>query len=308
VEILGQYELLEHVADDPPWRLFRARRIASTHPYREGSEPGVDGDELILRWLRHPPSDEGEWRALEEGRLASTLRHENVEPILEWSVERQLCVEPISHGWRLNLILERATTVAVSSACRIARDLCAGLTSLHDRQSAIVHGDVRTHRVLITTGGQARLRNPALAIQRPVPAILSLGAPKIIERISPEMIIGRELDHRSDLYQLGVILYELLVGAPPSHRQTPDLTLDAIVTASALAPSRWRADVTPRLDELVLSCLEKKPEARPQSAAEVASALDDIRAAEGWPHEDVALQELLIATGLRSKARIAGYL
>lgn len=270
----------------------------------------MEEGEVILRWLRYQPSDERERRALEEGDSAVALRHENVEAILEWNAESHYCVERLTRGWRLNLILERTKTLPVSSACRVARDLCRGLVALHEAGEQVVHGDVRTHTTLITTSGEVRLRNPALAIQRPVPTVLSLGPPKVIERLSPEMVRGVDVDGRSDIYQLGVILYEMLTGKVPLRWSTPAGTIEAIGSGSVTPapPSRHRMDVTPALDTIVMGCLTKRVEDRPRSATEVEAALSDIQDNEGWSDEDAALKEQLSAAGMRSTGRIGGYL
>src|SRR5207244_1948114 len=103
---------------------------------------------------------------------------------------------------------------------------------------------------------------------------VALGTPAYM---SPEQASADpSVDHRADIYSLGVLAYELLTGQPPFAGRTPQNVLAAHVTEAPEAITRRRASLPPALAALVMRCLEKRPADRPQSASEVVHALDDI--------------------------------
>jgi serine/threonine protein kinase len=161
---------------------------------------------------------------------------------------------------------------------RTARQLCRGLAHVHGR--GVIHRDVAATNILLDERGVAHLGDfdQATAAEE---AVMGASVPLTPEGMAaPELLNGAEPDHRADLYALGAVLYELLVGAQPS----------AVAPATEVAPpSQLRPDAPPRLDTLILSMLATDPEDRPKDAEDVLNELRDI--------EKTADLELLIAGG-----------
>src|SRR5690606_14004772 len=159
--------------------------------------------------------------------------------------------------------------------------VCDGLALAH--RAGIVHRDLKPHNVMLTRDGQgaelAKLVDFGIAKTFEVDTHTqltaegsTLGTPHYM---SPEQATGRDVDHRSDIYSLGIILYEMLTGDVPFNDPSLPAVLVKHLTETPKPPTARRPDlaIPAALDALVLKCLEKDPTARCQSAEELAAAL-----------------------------------
>jgi serine/threonine protein kinase len=172
----------------------------------------------------------------------------------------------------------RDSQVCLTDFFRTARQLCRALAHVHGRD--VIHRDVAATNILLDERGVAHLGDFDTAISTDEAAIAAI-VPLTPEGVgAPELLSGAKLDHRADLYALGAVLYELLVGTPPFAGRVP---------AQLVPPSQLRQGVPPRLDTLILSMLAADRDDRPESAQAVLDELRDI--------ERTADLELLIAGG-----------
>jgi Tol biopolymer transport system component len=168
----------------------------------------------------------------------------------------------------------------------ILRDVCDGLAYAHSQ--GIVHRDVKPDNVLLsgrhamlTDFGVARAATEAAASPLAAGATVTLGTPAYM---APEQISGNaQVDQRADIYSVGVLAYELLVGRPPFEGATRQELLSAHLSAVPTPLATLRPDVPPPLAELVMKCLEKRPDDRWASADELVQRLEAIAAAKGVP-------------------------
>ena len=203
-----------------------------------------------------------------EVRLARQVSHPNVCRVFdvdESDGQPFLSMEYID-GEDLASLLQRIGRVPEDKALELARQICAGLAAAHD--AGILHRDLKPANVMIDGRGRARLTDFGLA---------SLGGDVRDEEIrsgtpaymAPEQLAGREVTVRSDLYALGLVLYELFTG-----RRAFEPAPGAPTRPGAPTPPSSRvAGLDPRIERAILHCLEDKPAARPASAREVAAAL-----------------------------------
>src|SRR5205823_1824543 len=215
--------------------------------------------------------------------LAAKLQHPHIVPLLTAGEANGLpyFTMPFVDGESLRVRLARHGELPVNHAIRILREIASALAYAHEH--GIVHRDLKPDNVLLS-GGSAMVTDfgVAKALSASTNAEhagltslgVALGTPAYM---SPEQASADpSVDHRADIYSLGVLAYELLTGQPPFAGRTPQHLLAAHVTEAPEAITRRRASLPPALAALVMRCLEKRPADRPQSASEVVHALDDI--------------------------------
>ena len=220
--------------------------------------------------------------------LAAKLQHPHIVPLLSAGESNGLPYfsMPFVEGESLRVRLARHGELPVNDAIRILREIAAALAYAHEH--GIVHRDIKPDNVLLS-GGSAMVTDFGVAKALSASSNaehggmtslgVALGTPAYM---SPEQATADPtIDHRADIYAFGVLAYELLTGQPPFAGRTPQNLLAAHVTEAPEPISKRRASLPPTLAALVMRCLEKRPADRPQSAAEVVHALDDITTPSG---------------------------
>src|SRR5690349_2066958 len=216
-----------------------------------------------------------------EIQLAAKLQHPHIVPLLTAGASGDLLyyIMPRIEGESLRARLAREHELPIGEAVRILRDVCDALAYAH--QHGIVHRDVKPDNVLFS-GKHALVADfgvaKAVASSAGATALTSLGmALGTPAYMAPEQAAGDpNVDHRADLYAVGVVGYEMLAGRPPFSGMSPQGLLAAQVTATPDPLTRHRDSVPPALAELVMRCLAKHPADRPQSADELVSQLEDM--------------------------------
>jgi len=166
----------------------------------------------------------------------------------------------------------------LDQALRIAEQVCQALEHAHGR--GIVHRDLKPGNIWLTQDGTAKLGDFGLAVALDRSRLTMAGTMMgTAAYMPPEQALGGEANHRSDLYSLGCVLYELVTGRPPFLGDDTLGIISQHVNAPPLAPSWHKPDVPPALDALILRLLRKSPDERPASAAEVITALVSIASA-----------------------------
>ena len=182
-------------------------------------------------------------------------------------------------GVTLRYLLQQAGKLPFSAALRIARQLCMGLDAAH--QMGVIHRDIKPENLIIEQSGNAKLMDFGIARSagrsdsgHTQPGMF-LGTPNYA---SPEQLSGMDLDQRSDIYSTGVMLCEMFCGKLPfSGGSTMELYV-AHLQQPPIKPSALWPDIPRALEEVILKCLEKKPDDRYASAADLMVALSGLRA------------------------------
>ncbi|MFO0727352.1 MAG: serine/threonine-protein kinase [Myxococcota bacterium] len=223
---------------------------------------------------------------LDEARIAAGVRHPNVVQVQELhhqGDELFLVMEYLegeSVVALLRALSERGIAVPIPVACFIAAECCAGLRAAHElvdesgRPLHLVHRDVSPDNIFLTYDGVVKLLDFGIAKARDRLAHTRTGHVRgKAAYMSPEQILGEPLDHRSDLFSLGVVLYELLTGRRLFTGDN-DLALAKAICEGPIAPPRsLRPEISMPLESVLLRALEKRRGDRFESAGDLRAAL-----------------------------------
>lgn len=238
---------------------------------------------------------------LDEARIASQLDHPNVVRILEVDHDEdvQWFAMELVLGENLGKLGERARKktmpVDPAVAARVIGDAAAGVDHAHTRTDArgrplgIIHRDVTPPNVMVTDDGQVKVLDFGIAKAFDRVARTEAGAFKgKVEYLSPEQILGAELDHRIDIFALGAVLFELLTGKKLFARSSMVATLGAITECRVPRPSKVAPSVPRALDDIVLRALARDREQRYATAAELSDALEAFAQESRLPRDALA--------------------
>ncbi|HME69959.1 MAG TPA: serine/threonine-protein kinase [Myxococcota bacterium] len=234
----------------------------------------------VLKRLRPElsASEELVERFAREARAAAAVHHQNVVAVYDWiglRGEHYIAQEYVD-GVDLGAALKQVGRFPWRVAALVLLELARGLEAIHARGT--VHRDLKPANVLLGRAGEVKIADFGIAIEAASDGLTrpgtTLGTPPYI---APEQLLGERADARSDLFALGVVLYEMLAGAPP-HREAGAGEMQALLTRlqrERYEPIRKVASDVPRwLARLVRSLLRGKPRARPASAQRVRQTLE----------------------------------
>ncbi len=174
-------------------------------------------------------------------------------------------------GEDLASLLRRIGRLPAPKALDIARQLCAGLAAAHDK--GVLHRDLKPANVMIDGRGQARITDFGLAVAGDIGRAAGETRRGRVAYMAPERFTGRPATVQSDLYSLGLVLYETYTGHAPFTASTVGDWQRAHSSSTPATPSSHVSDIEPAVERVILRCLEKDPARRPASAAQVAAAL-----------------------------------
>ena len=213
-------------------------------------------------------------RFLREMRVRACLVHPNIVTFFTaMPLEgRLVMITELAEGLPLSERLQLGP-IPWLEAVACARQVLAAVGCAHERK--IVHRDITPDNIIAVPGGMMKLTNFRLAESiHALPPAQTGGILGSVNYISPEQIKGTDpVDHRADLYSMGIVLYEMLVGRPPFRSASQFEVMLAHVNQQPEPPSRFTPGVPPELDAVVLKALTKSPDRRYQSAREFDEAL-----------------------------------
>lgn len=260
-DTVGHWRLTQHLAGGGMARLFRA---VDTR----------DGREVVVKLLPASADDASRERFAREIHVLGELDHPRIVPLVDAGVVDDapyLVLPLIDHGDLADRIAREDGPLPLSLVRRIALQLCDALAYAHLR--GVVHRDLKPANVLVDASGDVLLADFGIALsagnERLTQAGQAIGTP---EFLAPEQALGIA-DMRSDVYALGLILFQLATGRLPFDARTPAQWLAAHREESPPSLRSINPDVPEPFERVVLHALAKQPEARFQSAAEMAAAL-----------------------------------
>jgi tetratricopeptide (TPR) repeat protein/tRNA A-37 threonylcarbamoyl transferase component Bud32 len=212
-----------------------------------------------------------------ELRLTRKIRHKNVCQMFDLGEEKgtQFITMEYVPGEDLRSSIRRFGQLPVGKSISIAKQICEGLAEAH--RLGVVHRDLKSNNIMIDKEGNVRIMDFGIARSLESKGItgagVMIGTP---EYMSPEQVEGKEVDQRSDIYSLGVILYEMVTGRVPFQGDTPFTIGMKHKGEIPRNPKELNTQISDDLNRMILRCLEKDKEKRYQSAGEVHSELENI--------------------------------
>ncbi len=261
--IAGRYEVLGRIADGGMSSVYRARRID-------------DGKVVALKVLRDQYVADREFieRFIREARAAQALLHPNIVPVLDSGQDGDtyfIAMEYVD-GLDLKWHLRRTGRLEAADAERITRAVCDALEYAH--HEGIVHRDIKPQNILLAADGTVNVTDFGIARALASATITQTGTVLgSVQYLSPEQARGAPVGRTSDIYALGVVLFEMLTGRLPFEGDSPIAIALKHLHEQAPSPRTIEPSVPRRLEGIILKAMAKRPEARYQSAREMAADL-----------------------------------
>ena len=305
-EVFGKYHLLEKIATGGMAEVYRARSY------------GISGFEKILvikRILDHLGKDDEFVRLfIDEARIAVSLIHTNLVQVFELGEEEgsyYMAMEYVA-GLDLARLVNRANRVGpfpMPLACFVVGECLKALQFAHERTDEdgnplnIVHCDISPQNVLVSTAGEVKVTDFGISRAN----FQSKEQHEVIRGkyayMSPEQVEGRPLDGRSDLFSLGIVMYELLTGRRLFKARSREETLARVKRAEVPSPRGFRPELSEDLEGFLLRSLARFPEHRWNDAGEMLDALAAIMVREGIRTNNNDLAGYLKEVGQEGEAR-----
>jgi eukaryotic-like serine/threonine-protein kinase len=267
----GRYQIIEELGHGGMGRVYRA---LDTKLHEEVGlkliRPEIALDQKTLERFQN------------ELKLARKISHRNVGRMYELMEDRGAHFITMEYvpGEDLRSFIRRSGQLTVGKTIAVAKQVCDGLEEAH--RQGIIHRDLKPSNIIIDREGNAKIMD--FGIARSLAAKSTTGLGVMIgtpEYMSPEQVEGKDVDPRSDIYSLGIILYEMSTGRVPFEGDTPFTIGVKQKSERPKSPREFNAGIPEDLNKLILKCLEKDKTARPQSAAEVRADLE--RVEQGLP-------------------------
>ncbi|MGB3862157.1 MAG: protein kinase [Candidatus Aminicenantaceae bacterium] len=237
-------------------------------------------EEVALKLLRSDIADDPQVveRFSNELKFARKIIHKNVGRMYDLGEAEgvfYITMEFVS-GEDLKAFIKRAGQLSIGKTVAIVEQVCEGLAEAH--KLGVVHRDLKPQNIMIDKSGNAHILDFGIARSLSAEGITDAGV--VIgtsEYMSPEQVGGEDVDQRSDLYSLGIILYEMVIGRVPFHADSAFAVGMKHKSEKPQAPQTIDPQIPDSLNRMILRCLEKDKERRFQSAEEILSELKVIK-------------------------------
>lgn len=270
-DVFGRYTVIERLGEGAMGTVYKAARIGEPTP-------------VALKLVKQEHAADGLYRQrfLHEARAASEVSHPNLVNVVDaGEVDgRQFLAMRLITGRPLDQMVKEGDLLTPAVAARLATQIGDALDALHAR--GVVHRDVKAANILLQDDGSAALTDFGLAKGTGYAGLTAVGQiVGTIDYLAPERIIGQEASPASDLYGLGCVVYESLVGKTPFGGKGPMGTAFGHLEEDPPDPRMARSDLTPLFGDALLIALAKDPAERPATARDYGEGLLRALAASG---------------------------
>ena len=283
---LGDFEIREEIGKGGMGQVYKARQIS------------LDRD-VAIKILPDSLSEVEEFRERFdlEAKVVASLIHENILQVYSKGVTADgvhyFAMEYVD-GEDLADKIKRGVTFSEAEAINITAQVCRGLEAAWKKN--IIHRDIKPSNIMVTKNGTVKIADFGLAKSLDVTRKLTqtnvyMGS---VAYTSPEQGEGKPLDHRTDIYSLGIVFYQLLTGSVPFTAETPSSLIYKHVYEAPPPPRTLNPDISPQAEGVVLKAIAKKREDRHQNAVEFREALESVN--KGHSQKEVPQAPIWAAT------------
>jgi len=291
----GRYQIIEELGKGGMGKVYKAQDTDLKEKVAiKLLRPEIAADKKTIERFRN------------ELKFARKIRHKNVCQMYDLNKEKGLHYITMEYvpGEDLKSMIRMMGQLSSGKTIFIAKQVCEGLSEAH--RLGVVHRDLKPQNIMIDRDGNARVMDFGIARSLKTKGITAagvmIGTP---EYMSPEQVEGKDVDQRSDIYSLGVILYEMVTGRVPFEGDTPFTIGVKHKSETPKDPKEFNTQLPEDLNLVILRCLEKDKEKRYQSAGEVRAELTRIE--KGIPTTEIEIpkrkpltsREITVTFGLK---------
>lgn len=266
--IAGRYELLEKIGDGGMAVVYKARcRLLNRYVAVKILKPEFVNDAKFLENFR------------KESHAAASLSHPNIVNVYDVGKEGNInyIVMELVTGKPLSEIIKEEAPMDYKRVVDLTRQIALGLSVAHKHN--IIHRDVKPHNILVTEEGVAKITDFGIAKAVKTTTIVNQTAEAIMGSVhyfSPEQARGGYVDEKSDIYSLGIVMYEMLTGKVPFDGDNPVSVALKHINEEMVPPSALVGGIPPRIEQIVMKATSKIQSARFATADEMIKELDNI--------------------------------
>jgi serine/threonine protein kinase/tetratricopeptide (TPR) repeat protein len=262
----GRYQIIEELGKGGMGRVYKANDIDVNEKVAiKLIKPNISSDIRTIERFQN------------ELKFARKIRHKNVCQMYDLNREKGIYYITMEYveGENLKNMIRMSRQLAKGTTISIARQICGGLAEAHNL--GVVHRDLKPSNIMIDREGNVRIMDFGIARSLKEKGItgagVMIGTP---EYMSPEQVEGKEVDQRSDIYSLGIILYEMVTGRVPFEGDTALSIAMKHKSEAPKDPKEYNAQIPDDMSHLILKCLEKDRDSRFQSVEEMKIELENI--------------------------------
>ncbi len=266
--LAGRYELFEKIGEGGMSVVYKAKdKLLNRYIAIKVLKPEFVKDQKFIESFRR------------ESRAAASLSHPNIVNIFDVGQEGNIhyIVMELVEGSTLSDLIREEGPMPYQRVIEITKQIAAALSVAHKNQ--IIHRDVKPHNVLITAGGTAKITDFGIAKAMNSSTIVDTtggGIMGSVHYFSPEQARGGYVDEKSDIYSLGIVMYEMLTGRVPFDGDNPVNIALMHINSEMVPPSKLISGIPPALEKIVLKSTDKYQTNRFASADELIKALDNL--------------------------------
>ncbi|MCP4535569.1 MAG: protein kinase [Chloroflexi bacterium] len=208
-----------------------------------------------------------------EARSAGGLNHPGIVTIFDAAEQgdTSFLVMEYLEGQTLEQLIEMSDLLPVARVRDVAMQICDALDFAHNAQ--VIHRDIKPSNIILLPGDQVKLTDFGIAKIMAEPRLTRTGIIGTLDYMSPEQAKGQDVDHRADIYALGVVMFEMLVGSPPFQADNPGTTILKLISEPIPSPCALNPSVSDKMEAVIVKATSKDCTKRYQTAAEMGQAL-----------------------------------